>query len=220
MAERNLAPTWVTTAAFGFFTLNSGLAIYSARGDPASVLFVVGSYLALLLLFHCLRAYERVPPGSPERERARRAVWPLTTARCSRWRSLLHKLELLELDIPWSAFGAMACDSALAVHDARGGDVVSAAAVLVTYAALLALTFRFLRAFAARARGVGHGQDDEGRGVTAVDAAAALWTLTTLLTAMFASRVGPLMPPAVGAVVWAMAAVTSAGGFWAFFLNP
>ncbi|XP_004966635.1 uncharacterized protein LOC101762849 [Setaria italica] len=125
MAERNLAPTWVTTAAFGFFTLNSGLAIYSARGDPASVLFVVGSYLALLLLFHCLRAYERVPPGSPERERARRAVLK-----------------------------------------------------------------------------------------------AALWTLTTLLTAMFASRVGPLMPPAVGAVVWAMAAVTSAGGFWAFFLNP
>ncbi|RCV20173.1 hypothetical protein SETIT_4G035000v2 [Setaria italica] len=114
MAERNLAPTWVTTAAFGFFTLNSGLAIYSARGDPASVLFVVGSYLALLLLFHCLRAYERVPPGLK----------------------------------------------------------------------------------------------------------AALWTLTTLLTAMFASRVGPLMPPAVGAVVWAMAAVTSAGGFWAFFLNP
>ncbi|RCV19138.1 hypothetical protein SETIT_3G360100v2, partial [Setaria italica] len=80
MAEnRNLAPTWVTMAGFGFLTLNSGLAIYSARGDPASVLFVVGSYLALLLLFRCLRAYERAPPGSPEKGRARRAVWPLTT---------------------------------------------------------------------------------------------------------------------------------------------
>uniref|UniRef100_K3Y1U7 Uncharacterized protein n=1 Tax=Setaria italica TaxID=4555 RepID=K3Y1U7_SETIT len=80
MAEnRNLTPTWVTTAGFGFLTLNSGLAIYSARGDPASVLFVVGSYLALLLLFRCLRAYERAPPGSPKKERARRAVWPLTT---------------------------------------------------------------------------------------------------------------------------------------------
>jgi len=46
-----------------------------------------------------------------------------------------------------------------------------------------------------------------------------VWALTTLLTVMFASRVAPLMPPAVGAVVWAMAAATAAGGFWAFFLN-
>nr|TKW19637.1 hypothetical protein SEVIR_4G033502v2 [Setaria viridis] len=49
---------------------------------------------------------------------------------------------------------------------------------------------------------------------------AALWTLTMLLTVMFASTVAPLMPPAVGAVVWSMAAATAAGGFWAFFLNP
>nr|XP_034586780.1 uncharacterized protein LOC117849343 [Setaria viridis] len=83
MGEREGAnPAWpslLTMAGFGFLTLNSGLAIYSARGDPASVLFVVGSYLALLLLFRCLRAYERAPPGSPEKGRARRAVWPLTT---------------------------------------------------------------------------------------------------------------------------------------------
>ncbi|CAN6202567.1 unnamed protein product [Urochloa humidicola] len=72
-------PNWVTTAGFGFLTLNSGLAIYRANGDLASILFVAGSYLTLLLLFRCLRDYERAPPGSPERERARRAVWPLTT---------------------------------------------------------------------------------------------------------------------------------------------
>ncbi|XP_066371119.1 uncharacterized protein [Miscanthus floridulus] len=75
----NLAPTWVTKAGLGVLTLNSGLAIYRARGDPASILFVSGSYTTLLLLFRCLRDYERAAPGSPARERARRAVWPLTT---------------------------------------------------------------------------------------------------------------------------------------------
>jgi hypothetical protein len=37
---------------------------------------------------------------------------------------------------------------------------------------------------------------------------------------MFASRVAPIMPPAVGVGVWIMAVATTAGGFWAFFLNP
>uniref|UniRef100_A0A0A8XST9 Uncharacterized protein n=1 Tax=Arundo donax TaxID=35708 RepID=A0A0A8XST9_ARUDO len=77
--NRNLAPTWVTKAGFSFLTVNSALAIYRAREDAASVLFVAGSYLALLLLFGCLQAYERAAPGSPARERARRAVWPLTS---------------------------------------------------------------------------------------------------------------------------------------------
>jgi hypothetical protein len=77
--HHRLAPNWATTAGFGFLTLNSGLAIYRARGDPAAILFVAGSYLTLLLLFRCLSDYERAPPGSPQRERARRAVWPLTT---------------------------------------------------------------------------------------------------------------------------------------------
>ncbi|TVU12625.1 hypothetical protein EJB05_46276, partial [Eragrostis curvula] len=73
------APSWITKAAFGVLTLNSGLAIYRAWEDLASVLFVAGSYLTLLLLFGCLRTYERAQPGSPARERARRGVWPLTT---------------------------------------------------------------------------------------------------------------------------------------------
>ncbi|TVU12629.1 hypothetical protein EJB05_46280, partial [Eragrostis curvula] len=84
--NRNRGPTWITGAGFGVLTVNSGLAIYCARNDSASVLF-------LLLLFGCLRTYERAPPGSPARERARRAVWPLARSpRCSpsaspgRWR--------------------------------------------------------------------------------------------------------------------------------------
>jgi len=56
--DRLAAPAWATTAGLGFLTLNSGLAIYRADGDPGSILFVVGSYTALLLLFRCLRDYE------------------------------------------------------------------------------------------------------------------------------------------------------------------
>jgi hypothetical protein len=43
--------------------------------------------------------------------------------------------------------------------------------------------------------------------------------LTTLLTAMFASRVAPLMPPTVGLFVYLMAVGTAGTGFWALFLH-
>ena len=147
----NLAPTWVTKAGLGVLTLNSGLAIYRARGDPASILFVSGSYTTLLLLFRCLRDYERAAPGTPARERARRAVWPLTT--------------LLTL-------GVVNCDMALAIHKARN-NLVSTTCVLVTYAALLELVWLLVREFAGHARGVvGSGQDQgQGRSVGAADAA-------------------------------------------------
>jgi hypothetical protein len=73
----------------------------------------------------------------------------------------------------------------------------------------LLLLFLCLREFE---RGVGRGRDARIK--------AAVWALTTLLTAMFASRVAPLMPPLVGGLVWAMAVSTAAGGLWVFFLNP
>ncbi|KAF8697623.1 hypothetical protein HU200_035811 [Digitaria exilis] len=99
-------------------------------------------------------------------------------------------------------FAVLACNSVLAIHKSRG-DAGSVAFVLAADAALV-LLFLCLRRFE-RAGG--------GRRTKA-----AVWALTTLLTAMFASRVAPLMPPAVAALVWALAAVTVAGGFWAFFL--
>ncbi|WVZ82550.1 hypothetical protein U9M48_029804 [Paspalum notatum var. saurae] len=71
--------TWFAVAGLGALTVNSGLAVYRARSKPASVFFVAASYVLLLLLFACLHAYERAAPGSAFRERARRAVWPLTT---------------------------------------------------------------------------------------------------------------------------------------------
>jgi hypothetical protein len=106
-------------------------------------------------------------------------------------------------------FGVLALSSALALYSSRG-DTGSVAFVLATDAALLLLFVR-LREFE-RAGGGARG---------AGNIKAAVWTLTTLLTVMFASRVAPLMPPAVSALVWAMSAATAAGGFWAFFLsNP
>jgi len=44
-----------------------------------------------------------------------------------------------------------------------------------------------------------------------------VWALMTML-AMFASRVAPLMPLAVGALVWIMAG-TAGAGFWALFIH-
>lgn len=99
--NRNRGQTLIAGAGLGVLTVNSGLAVYRARGDKASVLFVAGSYLTLLLLFVFLRAYERAAPGSPARERARRAVWPLTT--------------LLTLSFAWKVAAAMPSAAAAAL---------------------------------------------------------------------------------------------------------
>ncbi|KQK17880.1 uncharacterized protein LOC100830294 [Brachypodium distachyon] len=48
---------------------------------------------------------------------------------------------------------------------------------------------------------------------------AAVWALTTLLTVMFSYKVAELMPLAVKVLVWAMAAATTCGGFYAFFIH-
>ncbi|TVU12628.1 hypothetical protein EJB05_46279, partial [Eragrostis curvula] len=98
------------------------------------------------------------------------------------------------------------CNSVLAIYNSWG-DAGSVAFVLITDAALL-LLFLCLREFERAGRG-------RSRNIKA-----AVWILTTLLTVMFTSRVAPLIPRVVAVVVWAMAATTATGGFWAFFLNP
>uniref|UniRef100_A0A0E0L7U4 Uncharacterized protein n=1 Tax=Oryza punctata TaxID=4537 RepID=A0A0E0L7U4_ORYPU len=94
-------------------------------------------------------------------------------------------------------FGALTCNSLLAIYRSQG-EPASVAFVVGAYAALL-LLFYFLGKFE-RAH-----PEERGR------VKAAVWSLTTLLTAMFASRVAPLMPPLVAAGVWIMAAATVAG---------
>lgn len=47
----------------------------------------------------------------------------------------------------------------------------------------------------------------------------AVWLLTTMLTAVFSYKVAAIMPFPVQILVWAMAAATVLGGFYAFFLH-
>jgi len=77
--RRRRAIPWLTMAGFLFLTSNSGIAIYRSGGDPLSVLFVVFSYVDLILLFVMLRWYERAPADSSRREWIKIAVWSLTT---------------------------------------------------------------------------------------------------------------------------------------------
>jgi len=87
--EDNPAPTgasddgssaWASAVALCFLAINCGVAIYDSRHDPSSVLFVVVSFVDLVLLFHLLRVFERLPPSSPKRLQVKAAVWALTTA--------------------------------------------------------------------------------------------------------------------------------------------
>ncbi|CAL5045858.1 unnamed protein product [Urochloa decumbens] len=86
MDPRHAARTgtaWLIGAGLLVLTLSSGAALCRAAGDTASVAFIVTSYVTLLLLFACLRAYERAPAagaaGGRSRDRLRRAVWALST---------------------------------------------------------------------------------------------------------------------------------------------
>ncbi|KAG0512759.1 hypothetical protein BDA96_10G042000 [Sorghum bicolor] len=104
-------------------------------------------------------------------------------------------------------FGVMACSSALAVCKSWGG-ASSVAFVLVADAALV-LLFACLRELDRRCRADGGAAAAAGSG----SVKAAVWALTTLLTAM----VAPVMPPPVDAPVWGMAVATAAGGLRALF---
>ncbi|CAL5045848.1 unnamed protein product [Urochloa decumbens] len=78
--SRHAARTaWLIGAGLLVLTLSSGAAVCRAAGDTASVAFIATttSYVTLLLLFACLRAYERAAGG--RRDRLRRSVWALST---------------------------------------------------------------------------------------------------------------------------------------------
>ncbi|CAN6250861.1 unnamed protein product [Urochloa humidicola] len=71
--------SWLTALGFTFLTFNSATAIYRSNGDIGAIAFVVASYLALVLLFVCLRLFEREPRNSWRREWLKAFVWGLTT---------------------------------------------------------------------------------------------------------------------------------------------
>lgn len=71
---------WLPAAGFAYLTFSSGMALHRCWPDPGDVAFVVSAYADLLLLFWCLRRYERAEPGSSVREWLKLAVWLLTSA--------------------------------------------------------------------------------------------------------------------------------------------
>jgi hypothetical protein len=71
---------WLPAMGFVFLTFNSAVAIHRSNGDMSAVAFVASSYVDLLILFFCLRWFERAPPGSANRRWLKVAFWVLTTA--------------------------------------------------------------------------------------------------------------------------------------------
>ena len=113
-------------------------------------------------------------------------------------------------DISWLTvlgFLFLTFNSGMAVYRSNG-DTGSIIFVVVSYVDLVAL-FGVLRYYERLDR---HSPKRE-------KVKAAVWSLTTLLTVMFSYKVAEIMPLAVKVVVWAMAAATSCGGFYAFFVH-
>ncbi|KAM0912392.1 hypothetical protein ACQ4PT_012802 [Festuca glaucescens] len=104
-------------------------------------------------------------------------------------------------------FAFLTFNSGMAIYRSNG-DAGSILFVAVSYLDLLAL-FDCLRHYERLDR---HSPRRE-------KIKAAVWSLTTLLTVMFSYKVAELMPLAVKLVVWAMAAATTCGGFYAFFIH-
>ncbi|CAN6172505.1 unnamed protein product [Urochloa humidicola] len=121
----------LTKVGFAVLACNSALAIYRSWGDASSVAFVLAADAALVLLFLCLRQFEEQTRGGD------------TIGGAGGQYSALAGM----------GFTVAACDSALAANDARAGGAASLAFVLLAYAALLALTWLFLRSFDGRAHG-------------------------------------------------------------------
>ncbi|KAJ1685459.1 hypothetical protein LUZ63_016849 [Rhynchospora breviuscula] len=69
----------LTGIGFTMLTCNSVLAVYRSKNDTWSVAFVLSAYFALLLLFWCLRLYERTAPNAAQRWKLKLAVWSLST---------------------------------------------------------------------------------------------------------------------------------------------
>ncbi|THU59582.1 hypothetical protein C4D60_Mb07t03610 [Musa balbisiana] len=108
------------------------------------------------------------------------------------------------------AFGLafLSINSLAALHRSRD-DVWNAAFILASYLDLLAL-FLCLRLFDST-----HPDSLKRRGALKM----AVWTLSTILIAMFSYRVAAIMPFAVAIIVWCMSGLTISGGFYAFFVH-
>ncbi|KAJ1258002.1 hypothetical protein BS78_10G040200 [Paspalum vaginatum] len=71
--------TTMTILGFLLLTANSTMAIYKSWGDAAATIFVMMSYFSFVLLFYCLRRFEKAAQGSATKDRAKVGVWLTTT---------------------------------------------------------------------------------------------------------------------------------------------
>jgi Family of unknown function (DUF6490) len=70
---------WLTKLGIGVLTCNAALALYRSTDDSWSLVFIVVSYFALVLLFWCLHLFERVAADAARRMQLKIAVWSLST---------------------------------------------------------------------------------------------------------------------------------------------
>ncbi|CAN6172490.1 unnamed protein product [Urochloa humidicola] len=114
----------LTKLGFGVLTCNSALAIYRSWGDAGSVAFVLAADAILVLLFLCLREFERARGGDGAARN--------------------------DMGGPYSALSGVcvAVAAFIAALDARRDGTLSAAFVVMYFFGFLIMMGLFLRAFA------------------------------------------------------------------------
>jgi intracellular sulfur oxidation DsrE/DsrF family protein len=172
----------LTKLGFGVLACNSALAVCKSWGDAGSVAFVLVADAALVLLFACLREFERrrgAGGAAAGSGRIKAAVWALTTLLTTMFTYASMVAPLMPLVVgaliflclresEWAqirlggqyaellqmGFGVAACNSALAHHHTDGGEG-SLAFVFIAYAGFVSRAWLFLRRLDGRARACG-----------------------------------------------------------------
>ncbi|CAL9091846.1 unnamed protein product, partial [Musa textilis] len=101
---------WLPALGLAFLTYNSAAAVYRSIDDPWAVAFVVVAYVDLLLLFWCLRKFERSTESN--RGGLKAAVWFLATLLTGMF---AHKVAAI---MPWPIAAIVYC---MAAATAGGG---------------------------------------------------------------------------------------------------
>ncbi|KAK1282925.1 hypothetical protein QJS10_CPB22g00799 [Acorus calamus] len=66
---------WLSFLGFAFLFFNSIIAIYRARDDVCTIIYIVVANITIYLLFWCVREHEQLPEGSREKEKYKAAIW-------------------------------------------------------------------------------------------------------------------------------------------------
>ncbi|KAL5993486.1 hypothetical protein ACLOJK_014411 [Asimina triloba] len=75
--SRSASIPFVTAICIVFLTVNTVVAVIRAHRDLAAVLFIIALYVSVILLYWCLYVYQRLPEGSPKREKLKIPIWSI-----------------------------------------------------------------------------------------------------------------------------------------------